>query len=144
MKYFTVAVLAWLSACSTPPLNVHQQNQALWAQQRVSSYQYEIDVVCFCPIDFRRSKRITVVDGEIASAVFVDNNEPVPQALAQQQKTIAQWLDDIARMQADGPALLEIEYDTEFGYPRVINSDYSIDIADDELQVTIHNFNPSR
>lgn len=142
MKLAIVSVLVamQLVACASPPLSVHQQNQALWTQHKIAHYQYQIEVVCFCPLNFRRSKVIEVIDNQVVGGSFVDTGEAVPEALLAQQKTLNQWLDDISRMQADEPAMLEVEYDIEYGHPLIISSDYSQDMADDELQVMISRF----
>lgn len=142
MKLAIVSVLVamQLVACAAPPLTVHEQNQELWEQHKVAHYQYQIEVVCFCPLNFRRSKIIEVADNQVVHGRFVDTGESVPEALLAQQKTLHQWLDDISRMQADEPATLDVEYDIEYGYPLIISSDYSQDMADDELQVKISGF----
>lgn len=140
MRYFVLLVAGVLAGCSSPPLDVHQQNLALWTQQRIEHYQYQVEVVCFCPIDFRRPKTVTVQGGEVVAAHFSDTGEALPDALIEQQKTLPQWLADINQMRADDPAELVVEYDTQYGFPRLIRSDYRLDIADDERVVRISNF----
>ena len=130
-----------LSACSGG--SALQQNQAKWNGQNIDHYRFTVAVSCFCPF---ANVEVTyeVQNGQVVNqSVQSSPDNPVDEALVsdfyQPYNTIEKVFDyvDGAIKDADETT---IEYDATYGFPTNISVDWIKQAIDDEMYLTISNF----
>lgn len=121
-----VAMSALGSSCtSTPdaPPEVTALNTARthFATPPRPSYVFTWTQSCFCSTDMTRPMKVTVTNGVIAGAVFVDNGATVGDAVRAQLKTV----DGVFTMIRDAIDQdydeVNVQYDPQMGYPRSVS-----------------------
>ncbi|WP_207714036.1 DUF6174 domain-containing protein [Scytonema sp. UIC 10036] len=116
------------------------RNQKLWNTQGVLNYSYTLTKSCFCPPDARGPVVIEVSNGNTTSVTSVSTGQSVNREFFDKYDTIPKLFDAIADAIARRADSLKVKYDPAFGYPTQINIDYSYQMADEELFLTIENF----
>lgn len=109
--------------------------RARWRAQGSESYTVEINRGCFCVLGGRRMT-VTVVNGAVVEADYLDSGGPVESALLTYIPTIPDLFDLIQDALTRQPASFLAMYDPTYGYPTRIEIDYSASAADDELAIT--------
>ena len=98
----------------------------------MTDYDYEITYQCFCGFA-NRTARVSVEPGEVALAVFLDDEEPVPQELEAHFTTIDGLFDLLASYVAMGPDEGSLEFSPALGMPTAGSFDFSGLAQDDEI-----------
>lgn len=114
-------------------------NRQLWSEQNILNYRYTLTNGCFCIPEARGPVVITVQNG-IATSITTPTGEPVNPEFFERYKTIPKLFDVIADAIARKAFDLDVQYDSQLGYPTQININYDSQIADEELYLTIENF----
>lgn len=145
MNIKTVACLLsllLLSACGGGDLlidkgkensNALEMNKEKWALRNVKSYQYQLRISCFCMQDVTANKQVTVSDGVVTDAFFVQTSAHLTAEELTRVKTIDELFSIVANAINDKAYMLEVTYNKEYGYPEAISIDYQKDVADDEV-----------
>lgn len=139
---FIVITLA-LSACSLRGQTEVERNQEKWQEAGISHYRYELFVGCFCVFSQDMPLVVEVQDGEVVSMEYQSGNE----IDAANRETFEKY-STIDRIYSELEADLEkadeviVTYDPTYGFPTKINIDYIKDAIDDELALTVSNFEP--
>jgi hypothetical protein len=107
-----------------------------WSSQGLDSYSFTWRRDCEC-IDSGRQIRIEVVDGQIASALYVDDETPVSTELQAHLLTIDGVFAEITDALAGNADLVDVAYDPDLGFPASVYVDYSTGVADEELALQI-------
>lgn len=139
---FFILVLT-LSACGGG--STFQQNQAKWESQNVDHYRYTIAVSCFC-IFANVEVTYEVQNGQIVNqSVQTSPDNPVDEAQVsdfyQDYNTIDKVFDYVGRA-VDEADKTTIEYDSIYGFPTEVAVDWIEQAADDEIYLTLSNFEP--
>lgn len=113
------------------------RNQALWNQVRPADYHYTVGRNCFCPPGFLGPVRVTVLDENVVSRVYVDSGEDVPAEVAEHFPTVDGLFDFIRDAYAQDAFRIEVEYDTQTGVPVSIFVDYIENAIDEEQGFTV-------
>lgn len=113
--------------------------RATWERNAADSYTMTVLFSCFCPEEARGPFEITVIDGE-PSATF--RGEPVGQAAPTHVFTV-DGIFDVIEENADAE-LVDIVYDPESGIPTSVVIDIDFRIADEEIYITVEDFQPPR
>ena len=136
-----VAAGLWLAAlgCGSPTAPDQraelEQARARWAKQGGLSYSYVLERGCFCLLAGRRIG-ITVENGAVIGAEYLDSRDTVKQPLLVYMLTVPDLFDVIADALDARVASLSVSYDPIYGYPSHLAIDYSATTADDELALT--------
>ena len=117
-----------------------QSPQALWEAQELESYRYTLQVGCFCLTDLTRPVVIEVRDGAVASVTYADDGSAADPALFEQYDSIDDLFAVIADAEAQNPARLDVTYAEETGVPLSVEIDISEEMADEELYLTLSDF----
>ena len=115
-------------------------NRNLWNQQNISNYRYTFSNGCFCIPDARGPVVIEVRNGQTTSITSVATGQPVDPQYFQKYSTIPKLFNLIQDAIARQASSLSVSYAPSLGYPTQIDIDYSSQIADEELYLTIENF----
>lgn len=115
-------------------------NRRLWSSKNIYNYRYTLSNSCFCLAEARGPVVIEVRNGQTTSITAVNPEQPINPQFFQKYSTIPKLfnvIQDAIKRQAFS---LNISYDHQLGYPTQISIDYNSQIADEELFLTIENF----
>jgi hypothetical protein len=82
---------------------------------------------------------VTVQNGAVSGAEYVDSGNPVEAALLTYVPTIPDLFDLIERALEGAPAYFFASYDSGYGYPTRIEIDRSANAIDDEEAISARN-----
>ena len=144
-KLFTLlfVLVLTLSACGGG--SAFQQNQEKWESQNIDHYRFTVAVSCFCPF---ANVEVTyeVQNGQVVSqSVQASPDNPVDEAQVsdfyQPYNTIEKVFDYVNEAINDADETT-IEYDPTYGFPTNITVDWIKQATDDEMYLTLSNFEP--
>ncbi|MBD2252437.1 DUF6174 domain-containing protein [Nostoc parmelioides] len=115
-------------------------NRILWNKKNISSYRYTLSNSCFCIPEARGPVVIEVRNGKTTSITPVNPEQAINPEFFQKYNTIPKLFNVIQYAIQSQAFSLDISYNHKFGYPTRINIDYNSQIADEELFLTIENF----
>lgn len=145
MKKFILIFLAVvLTACSAVQTNEFSRNRDKWQQAGITSYRYTLLMSCFCVFMEKMPLTIEVRNGETVSITYTDgtpvaSDDPNFEHFAR-YATIDLIFADLETNLNGGADEVIVSYDAAYGYPAQIDIDYIKDAIDDELSLTISNF----
>ena len=115
--------------------------QEKWQDANISHYRYELSISCFCIFAQDMPLVIEVQDGEVVSMEYKSGKEIDPSFLEQFQRfdTIDKIFAELETAQTEAERV-EVTYDEEYGFPTQVTIDNALQAADDELYLTISNF----
>ena len=120
-----------------------KQNQAKWEAQNVDHYRFTVAVSCFCPF---ANVNVTyeVQNGQVVSqSVHTSPDNTVDEALIsdfyQPYNTVEKVFEYVGGA-VDNADKTTIEYEPTFGFPTDVSIDWIELAADDEIYLTISNF----
>jgi hypothetical protein len=116
-------------------------DQEKWQDASISHYRYELAISCFCIFSQDMPLVIEVKDGQVVSLEYKSGKEIDPALLGQFQRydTIDKVFAELEKAQSDAEKV-EVTYDEKYGFPTQITIDQAQMAADDELYLTISNF----
>jgi hypothetical protein len=134
-------ILAACTAASSP--SEFEKNQQLWEDANISHYRYTLSLSCFCAFMEDMPLTIEVQNDQIVSitsvkGTAVDTTNPSYSLFENyatfdriflQLKTALEEADEVT-----------VVYDTAYGFPTTITIDQIKEATDDELYVTVENF----
>ena len=113
---------------------------ALWAAQGMDDYQYTLQVSCFCMVDVTRPVNVVVKDGQVDSITYVEDGTAADPMFFERYDSIDKIFAIISDAEAQGAARLDVTYDEASGVPQDIAIDMSEQMADEEIYLTVSNF----
>jgi uncharacterized protein YceK len=115
--------------------------QEKWQNAGISHYRYELAISCFCVFSQDMPLVIEVKDGEVVSLEYKSGKEidAANMELFQRYDTIDKILAELEKAQSQADRV-EVTYDENYGFPTQITIDQVAQAADDELYLTISNF----
>jgi hypothetical protein len=134
-------ILAACTAASTP--SEFEKNQQLWNDANISHYRYTLSLSCFCAfmddmpltVEVQNDKVVsitsgkgTVIDSTNPSYEIFQNYVPMENLFAQ-LKSALEEADEVT-----------VGYDATYGFPTSIAIDQVKEATDDELWITVENF----
>lgn len=116
-------------------LSVEEQK---WRDQNLKSYEFTLQISCFCIREYTLPKRVVVQNNEVVQVDGTPYEELNDSAI----QTIDGYFDFIRETRKQNPDEEEITYDTDLGYPTYIFFDISYQMADEEIRYTISELTP--
>jgi outer membrane lipoprotein-sorting protein len=115
--------------------------QEKWQDANISHYRYELGISCFCIFAQDMPLVIEVKDGEVVSMAYKSGKEIDPALLAEFQRydTIDKIFAELEKAKSEAERV-EVTYDEKYGFPIQVTIDKALQAADDELYLTISNF----
>ena len=138
LSLLLVAIL--LSACS-PARTELEQNRDKWSQAGITHYRFQLSVGCFCAFRDLMPLTVEVKDGVIVS-ISDSRGDPVPAEQLEffdQYNTLERLFDYTAQAQKDADEVT-VTYDTTYGFPAQVSIDNIKEAVDDELGLSVLNF----
>jgi hypothetical protein len=135
-------LIAVLGGCGliTAPTEGNKLNAArrLWSDAALADYRYEVRSYCEC-LQGGRWIAVTVLAGRVNSGTYLDTETPVESRFLEALPTIPALFDRIQHAIDESAVLLEVEYDSAYGHPTLINVDISRAVADEEFSLQSRN-----
>ncbi len=122
-----VDVTAWAAA------------KARWQAAGVTHYRYESTMGCFCPMELLAPITVEYNRGVLVDARFADGRA-VPVGYAASRPPIDTLFQSILDQRGDFIERVEVTYDGQYGYPRILNAIAKPIIADGGFSRTITRF----
>ena len=120
-----------------------EQNKEKWQDANISHYRYNLHISCFCVFVENMPLVIEVQDGEVVSMEFQNGAELDPtlrQDLFDKYATIDRLFAELQAGLNGAADKVTVEYDPTYGFPTKADIDFVEEAIDDELYLTISNF----
>jgi len=142
MKKLVLLILAiMLSACSAmQPKSDFDRDQ--WQAANISHYRFNLFIGCFCAYTQDMPLIIEVKDGEVVSMKYQSGKEIESGNLDYFQRfaTIDKLFDELKKDLGGEADKVTVEYDETYGFPKQVSIDFIVQAADDELGLTVSEF----
>jgi uncharacterized protein DUF6174 len=147
MKKLILIVMALiLAACASANVlggqSEIEQNQGKWQDANISHYRYHLSISCFCVFTQDMPLIIEVQDGKVVSMEYQSGKEIDPSLLELFEKyaTIDRIFTELNADLNGAADEVIAKYDPIYGFPTEITIDFQKQAADDELYLTLSNF----
>ena len=119
-----------------------ERNLEKWRDANVSHYRYQLNISCFCAFRGDMPLVIEVMDGKVVSMEYESGKEidPANRELFDKFATIDRIFKEVEAGLAGAADEVKVTYDETYGYPVDITIDYMKEATDDELYLTVSNF----
>ena len=119
-----------------------EQNKEKWQDANISHYRYNLHISCFCVFVENMPLVIEVQDGEVVSMEYHNGNEIDPSLLELFDKyaTIDRLFAEIEAGLNGAADKMTVEYDATYGFPTKADFDFEEMAIDDELYLSISDF----
>jgi len=143
-KIILLTLIYVLTACSFGASSQLQKNLQTWRDSNMSHYRFSLNVGCFCAFRDRMPLTVEVQNEEVVAMTYLDGT-PVAggdsnYATFSKHATIERIFSELEAGLAGGADQVTVTYDPIYGYPSDIYFDYIKNAADDELSITVSNF----
>lgn len=145
-KYLLILLAFVLAACSLGNIMGSQpeieQNKQKWQEQGISHYRYHLFVGCFCVFSQDMPLIIEVQDGKTVSMEYQSGNEidASNRDLFRKYETIDLIFAEVEAGLNGAADEVTVTYDPTYGFPTEAAMDVIKEAADDELYLTVSNF----
>ena len=119
-----------------------QMNREKWMSHEISSYQIEMQKICYCVPEVVRMMVFEVEGDEVVSVKYADTGEDVDPQHYGNFNTIEGMFTFVEKALEKSPADLSIAYDEKYGYIKELSVDFKENIADDEISIIASNMRP--
>ncbi len=111
-----------------------------WGRSGVTSYSYVYEISSYYAPPLPGPVSVVVLDGQLSSASLVDGGEPVEiSGMPAVPGTVELLFEFITSLLEKYPYQIDIDYDSDFGYPKKIVVDFS-ESTDDNATYTLKSF----
>ena len=135
-----------LPACTTSPDDPGDDlfaNRRQWQSQRLTNYQVQFRLSCFCITDVTQPVLLQVRNNAIVSVTRVADGVAVPPSKWEgTYYTVDQMFALIADAEAKGADEVRVSYDSTFSYPTTVFIDQSQRLADEERWFEMSDLQP--
>ena len=142
---FTLIALV-LTACAAGVASGSQteigKNREKWQNADISHYRYNLFISCFCVFNEDMPLIIEVQDGEVVSMEFQSGKEIDPSLHETFDKyaTIDRFFTELESDINGAADVVTAKYDETYGFPTEVTIDFVQEATDDELYLTLSNF----
>lgn len=141
-KLMFILMALVLAACSAGSQTEIERNRDKWQDAGVSHYRYNLFIGCFCVFTQDMPLLIEVQDGKVVSMEYQNGNEidPGSRDLFEKYATIDRMFAELEKNMNGEADEVKVTYDPTYGFPVETNIDFIKNATDDELSLTISNF----
>jgi hypothetical protein len=145
-KLILLTLVFILAACSTGASTELERNRQTWQDSGITHYRFSLNIGCFCAFRNQVPLTVEVQDDKIVSMAYSDGTlvagtDP-NYAIFSQHATIERIFSELEAGLAGDAEEVTVTYDPVRGFPSDIYFDYIKAAADDELSLTVSNFEP--
>jgi hypothetical protein len=137
-----VTLIVILAACSAGGVSSDKQK---WEDANITNYRFKLTLSCFCPFQDQMPLSIEVRNGTVVSMTYPDGravaSDDINYEFFLQYGTMDNLFAKIEGAQADPEAgEVIVKYDPTYGFPVEASIDYIKLAIDDEMYVTVSEF----
>ena len=138
---FIFIVLA-LAACSMGSQTEIARNKEKWQDANITHYRYNLTLGCFCVFRQDMPLVIEVMDGKVVSMEYQNGNpiDATNREFFERFSTIDRIFSELEADLAGAADEVTVTYDPTYGFPVEVSIDYVKEATDDELYLTISDF----
>ena len=138
-RVWLVACLLAVAGCDSTVES--QLESRLWKELDIRNYQFEYYVACFCGFTGPNPALITVREGQVTKVEPTDGSVVPPiGGPPRTWPTIDSLFAIVERARVANAAVLDVEYDETYHYPKSIYIDHVERVADDEITYRVNSF----
>ena len=143
-KLILLTLIVILTACSVGESTELEKNRQTWQDSGITHYRFSLLVGCFCPFRDQMPLTVEIQNGEIISMTYSDGTlvaatDPNYETFSR-HATIERIFSELEAGLTGGADEVTVTYDSVRGFPSEIYFDYIKDAVDDELSLTVSNF----
>ena len=145
MKKITLLLLVFiLTACSFGTRSELDNNRQTWQDSGITHYRFALNIGCFCAFRDQMPITVEVQNGEVVSMTYPDGTlipktDPNYETFSK-HATIDRIFSELEAGLAGDADEVTVKYDSAHGFPSDIYFDYIKAAADDELSLTVSEF----
>jgi hypothetical protein len=133
-----------LTACAGLGQSDFDRNQKKWQDANVRHYRFSLSIGCFCAFRDQMPLTIEVLDGEFVSITGADG-DPIDSTDSNYEYysryvTIERLFSELESDSMKEADEVTVTYDSTHGFPAQISIDYIKEAVDDELWLTVSDF----
>lgn len=146
IRWVSLLLGGWLLIISAPLLAISpmqndlQLHQTRWRDRKIDSYEFTLQIQCFCPPPANIPLKIWVKQGKIVKVTNSQTQQQLTLPLQPDVKTIDQLFEIINQAIQQKVDHLVVTYDAQWGYPTKIVIDPQKMIADEETSYFVTDF----
>jgi hypothetical protein len=143
-KLILLTLIVILTACSFGAPTELEKNRQTWQDSGITHYRFSLNIGCFCAFRNQMPITVEVQNEEIISMTYPDGTlvaatDPNYEIFSR-HATIERIFSELEAGLAGDADEVTVTYDSAHGFPSEIYFDYIKDAADDELSLTVSNF----
>jgi hypothetical protein len=143
-KLLLLTLIIILTACSAGTPSELDRNRQTWQDAGVTHYRFSLNVGCFCVFRSQMPIIVEVQNDEIISITYPDGtlvaaDDPNYETFSK-HATIERLFAELETGLAGDADEVTVKYDATRGFPSEIYFDYIKAAADDELSLSVSNF----
>lgn len=145
-KILFILLAVVLTACSAASAATEVPSEFEGARQKwqdagISHYRFKVAIGCFCIFTQDMPLIIEVQDGEVVSMEYQSGNEIDPSNLElfNRYATVDAIFVELEKALVDADSVT-VEYDETYGFPTQVSIDFDQQAADEEIYLTISDF----
>jgi len=143
-KLILLTLIIILTACSNGKSSDFEKNRQTWQDSGITHYRFILNIGCFCVFRNLMPLSVEVQNGELISITYPDGTlvaatDPNYETFAR-HATIERIFSELEAGLAGGADEVTVTYNSTRGFPSDIYFDYIKEAADDELSITVSNF----
>ncbi|MCX6056868.1 MAG: DUF6174 domain-containing protein [Chloroflexi bacterium] len=143
-KLILLTLIVILTACSFGASSELDRNRQTWQDSGVTHYRFSLNIGCFCVFRDKMPITVEVQNGEIISMTYPDGTlvavtDPNYETFSQ-HATIERLFTELEAGQSGDADEVTVTYDSTRGFPSEIFFDFIKAAADDELTLSVSNF----
>jgi len=112
--------------------------KARWEANKLSDYQYIVQVTCFCPDEYTQPVQVRVQNGRFFNAE--GSQKAVSENYIQQFGTVEALFGYLETAYQEGADEIVVDYDPTYGVPLRFSIDQIKEAVDDEMSLSVTEF----
>jgi hypothetical protein len=141
-KLIFIFIVLALVACSAGNQTEIELNKEKWRDANISHYRFNLNIGCFCVFSQDMPLVIEVMDGEVVSMEYQNGNpiDATNRELFERYATIDRIFSELEADLAGAADEVTVTYDATYGFPTQATIDAVKEATDDELYLTVSDF----
>ena len=143
-KLILLTLIVILTACSSGTPSELDRNRQTWQDAGITHYRFSLHIGCFCAFRDKMPITVEVQNNQIVSMIYPDGT-PIAETdpnyeIFSKHATIERLFSELEAGLSGGAEEITVTYDSTRGFPGEIYFDYIKQAADDELSLSVSNF----
>ena len=143
-KLILLTLIVILTACSTVAPSEFDRNPQTWQDSGITHYRFSLHIGCFCVFRDQMPITVEVLNGEIVSMTLPDGTlvaetDPSYETFSK-HATIERLFSELEAGLGGSAGEVILGLDSTRGFPAEIYFDYIKAAADDEISLSVSNF----